>query len=171
MAPNFSKLVSKNLETSFRAKICTNSPKICANSPKICTNSPKICTNFPKIILKNVVTRFLNNFRIYGTPPSPGVYNDTNFLASGKIRHFEAISVKTRQNQAPTSCLNRVFISSTMSQSCAFPISMPQGEIEFKSPKKMMNPYGIGFMRTLTLAVRSSWVTLLPTALGLNPTG
>ena len=30
-------------------------------------------------ILKNIVTRFSNNFRIYGTPPSPGVYNDTKF--------------------------------------------------------------------------------------------
>ena len=64
------------LETSFRAKICTNFAKICANSPKICTNCPKIFTNFPKRCLKN--DRFLNNFRIYGTPPSPGVYNDTN---------------------------------------------------------------------------------------------
>ena len=33
------------------------------------------------MILKNIVTRFLNNFRIYGTPPSPGVYNDTNVWA------------------------------------------------------------------------------------------
>ena len=71
MAPNFSKLVSKNLEISFQAKICTNSPKICANSPKICTSFPKRCLN-------NIVTRFLNNFLIYGTPLSPGVYNDTN---------------------------------------------------------------------------------------------
>ena len=117
---------------------------------KICTNSPKLCTNSPKRFLKNIVTRFFNNFsrkgfcrnprgffpnkvlgefcrgffwwilsglfpwkkrskknppknpqqnlnrnlgvsrpkstlqgscldnfRIYGTPPSPGVYNDT----------------------------------------------------------------------------------------------
>ena len=29
----------------------------------------------------NIVTRFLNNFRIYGTPPSLGVYNDTNVSA------------------------------------------------------------------------------------------
>ena len=26
----------------------------------------------------NIFTSFLNNFRIYGTPASPGVYNDTN---------------------------------------------------------------------------------------------
>ena len=29
-------------------------------------------------ILRENVTRFLSNFRIYGTPPSPGLYNDTN---------------------------------------------------------------------------------------------
>ena len=59
-----------------------------------------------------------------------------DFFASGRIRHFQAISGKTRQNQAPTGCLNRVFISSPMSQSCAYPISMPQGEIELKSQKR-----------------------------------
>ena len=83
MAPNFSKL--EVLETSFQAKTCANFPKICTNSPKICTNSPKICTNFPKNVLKNIVARFLNNFRIYGSPPSPGVYNDTKQYA------FEAL--------------------------------------------------------------------------------
>ena len=54
-------------------KICTNFLKICTNCPKICTNCPKIFTNFSKRCLKNIVTRFFNNFRIYGTPPSPGV--------------------------------------------------------------------------------------------------
>ena len=77
MAPNCSKLVSKKLETSVRAKTCMNCPKICTNWPKICTNSPKICTNFPKRCLRNTVARSLNNFRIYGTPPSPGVCKHT----------------------------------------------------------------------------------------------
>ena len=46
----------------------------------MCTNVPEICTNFPKIFLKNIVTRFFNNFRIYGTPSLPGVYNDTKMF-------------------------------------------------------------------------------------------
>ena len=60
MAPKFSKLVSKHLEASFRAKY--------ALTPR------KYALTARKEILKNIVTRFLNNFRIYGTPPSPGVY-------------------------------------------------------------------------------------------------
>ena len=75
MALNFSRLVSKNLENSFRAKYALT-PR------KYALTAPKICTNFPKRILKNIVTRILNNFRIYGTPPSPGVYNDANFCLS-----------------------------------------------------------------------------------------
>ena len=144
MAPNCWQTCYEVLETSFRAKICTNFPKICTSCPNICTNCPKIFTNFSKRCLKNIVisswkkgslgrgrsgtsaqsfvlcfsvlwgdfllqisqkflseiaslmqafsgkhprekpqnaaadvTRFLNNFRIYGTPPSPGVDNDT----------------------------------------------------------------------------------------------
>ena len=71
------------LETSFQAKICTN-------SPKLCTNSLKICTNFPQRFQKHIVTRFLNNFRIYGTPPSPGVAMILTYLqqkTSPKICH------------------------------------------------------------------------------------
>ena len=62
MAPNFFETCFEVLETSFRAKICTNFPKICANSSQICTNCPKICTKSPKRFSKNIVTRFLNNF-------------------------------------------------------------------------------------------------------------
>ena len=84
MAPNFSKLVSKFCDTGFQAEICTNflkiftiAPKISTNSPKSCSNFPKILTNFRKRFYKNIVTSLLNNFRIYGSPPSPGVHNDT----------------------------------------------------------------------------------------------
>ena len=55
---------------------------------KICANSPRICTKLPKRCLKNIVTRFLSNFGIYGTPPSPGVYNDTNILGPQQFSRF-----------------------------------------------------------------------------------
>ena len=99
MAPNFSKLVSKfwklvseRMFANF-PEICANFPKICINFPKICTNFPKICTNVLNRFLKNIVTRFLNNFRIYGTPTSPGVYNDTN------LRGFPSMNVKRSDPQ------------------------------------------------------------------------
>ena len=70
--PKFLATCFEVLETSFQAKICTNFPKRCTNFPKLCTKSLKTCTNFPKRFQKNIVTRFLDNFRIYGSPPSPG---------------------------------------------------------------------------------------------------
>ena len=85
MAQNFSKLVSKFWKLVSKPKYALTSWKYALTSwkyalrtPKICTKNPKICTNFPKRSWNNIVTRFLNNFRIYGSPPSPGVYNDTN---------------------------------------------------------------------------------------------
>ena len=100
MAPNFSKLVSKFwtlVSKQIYIYICTNSSKIITISPDICTNSPKICANFPKMLTdfpkrfwKNIVTRFLNHFRIYGSPPSPGftmiLRFDTQKLAMPKMR-------------------------------------------------------------------------------------
>ena len=68
----------KFLETCFEVLETSSQAKLCTNFPKICTNFLKICTNFPKIFQKNSVMRCLNNFRIYGSPPSPGVYNDTH---------------------------------------------------------------------------------------------
>ena len=63
------------LEASFQARICTNFHKIFTNIPKLCTNFPKMLTDFPKLVTnfpkgfkKNIATRFLNNFQIYGTP-------------------------------------------------------------------------------------------------------
>ena len=88
--PKFLETCFEVLETSSQAKIhpnfpkiCTNFPKICTNFPKIFTKFPKIVTNFPKMYLKNLVMRFLNNFRIYGTHthPSLGLYNDTARLS------------------------------------------------------------------------------------------
>ena len=57
-SPKFLKTCFEALETSFRAKICTNSPKICTNSPILFFN--------------NIITRLLNNFRIYGSTPLSG---------------------------------------------------------------------------------------------------
>ena len=67
MAPNFSRLVSKFWKRVPEQKYALTSRKY-ALTPRKCTNFPRICTNL-----------FLNNFRISGAPPSPGVYNDTNF--------------------------------------------------------------------------------------------
>ena len=96
--PKFIETCFEVLETSFRARICTifpkicaNFPKICANFPKICANFPKLCTSFPKRFLKNIVTTFFKKFRIYGTPPSPGVYN-------GSCRNNHQTKSRQKQN-------------------------------------------------------------------------
>ena len=90
--PKFLETCFEVLETSFWVKRCTNFPKICANFPKICWK-----------ISKNTVTRFLNNFRIYGTPPSPGVYNDTSkrctCLLTGACKHCYGNAFLPTQNQ------------------------------------------------------------------------
>ena len=78
--PKYLKTCFEVLETSFEEKICTYFPKICTNRPQRCTNCPNIFTNFSK--KKNSVTRFLNNFRIYGTPPHRGFTMILNFYTA-----------------------------------------------------------------------------------------
>ena len=97
--PKFLETCFEVLETSFQAKICTN-------FPKICTNSPKIYTNFPKRFQRNVVTRFLNNFRIYGSPPSPGVYNDTkaNKLNCARSSSVTVVSCAIQKTAVDKKC-------------------------------------------------------------------
>ena len=87
MAPIFSKLVSKFWKLVSKRKYALKSRKY-ALTPRKYHKLPENMHKHPKNnFLKNIVTRFLNNFRIYGTPPSPGVYNDTNiwmqFFACG----------------------------------------------------------------------------------------
>ena len=78
MAPNFSKRVSKFWKLVSERKYALTSRKYALTSRKYALTARQIFTNFLKRFEKNIVTRFLKNFRIYGTPPSPGVYNDTN---------------------------------------------------------------------------------------------
>ena len=86
MAPNISNLASKNLETSFWAKYALTPRKYALTPRKYALIARKYAlTSRKELILKNIVTRFVNNFRIYGTPPSPGVYNDTDPCAMKPI--------------------------------------------------------------------------------------
>ena len=88
MAPNLSKLVSKFWKLASNRKYALTARKY-ALTPQ------KYALTARNDFLKNIVTRFLNNFRIYGTPPSPGVYKDTRLFRSRRERwlltHLAAI--------------------------------------------------------------------------------
>ena len=85
MAPN-SRNLFKVLEAISQVKTVTNSPTKVTEYPQIVTMSLKILTNFLKVVtsflkmFKTIVVGLLNNFRIYVSPPSRGVYNDAKFM-------------------------------------------------------------------------------------------
>ena len=90
------------------------------------------------------------------------------------IRQNQAISGTFRQDQAKSGT-NRLleprvhFLNSGLR---AAHFRYPCHKVRSISrAKKVLSPYDNGFRRTLALAVRSFWVTLLPTALGLSLTG
>ena len=77
-------------------KIVANFLKIVTNSRIIVTKPSKLVTSFLKR-LQQMLLRFLNNFRIYGSPLSLGLYNGTNYhstepfwgrLRSGELKLF-----------------------------------------------------------------------------------
>ena len=97
MAPNFSKLVRSSgnefqgENRDYSPKIVTNFLKIVLKLPKIVTKPPKIVTNFLKRCLKNFVTRFLNNFRIHGSPLTGALNELSNECKTCKLGLILAI--------------------------------------------------------------------------------
>ena len=96
------------------------------------------------------------------------------FLTVFGIKQNQAFSGHFRQNQAKSGTSRllepRLHFLNNVSALRISHIHATRSD-RVQEPKKVMNPYGNSFMRTLALAVRSSWVTLLPPALGLSPTG